>query len=178
MRWTQRRPRTGPGASGRGHPLRTCDRAEDNTITIRWVPSHRGVEGNEQADQRAVEAATLPLPRAAVRRRSLEYLRRRATEQAIQTWRDDTRRRAGGRRSFVLPSADSRPAIRPAPRRVPKGVAARFFQLLNGHAMIPPFLRDKWGRIDTTGAGGAAREGRVESISLKSALRGPERYKS
>lgn len=54
-------------------------RAQGNTIDIRWVPSHRGVEGIEQADQRAVEAATLLL-RAAIRRRSLAYLKRRTTE--------------------------------------------------------------------------------------------------
>ena len=80
----------------------------------------------EQVDQRAEEAAALPLPRAAVRRRSLAYLRRRATRQAIQTWRNDTEKRAAGRRSFVLPTAGSRPAIRPALRLVAKGVAARF----------------------------------------------------
>ena len=81
------------------HRLRT----QGNTITIRWVPSHQGVKGNERAYQRAGEAATLPLPRAAIRRQSLAYLRRRATEQAIQIWQDDTRKKAAGRRSLEPP---------------------------------------------------------------------------
>lgn len=101
--------------------------AQGNAITIRWVPSHRGVGGNEQADQRASEAASLPLPRTAARRRSLAHLKRRATEHAIQMWRDDARDRAAGRRSFVLPTAGSKLAIRPALIGALKGVAARFF---------------------------------------------------
>ena len=76
------------------HRLRT----QGNTITIRWVPSHWGVERNEQADQGAREAATLPLPRTAIRRQSLAYLERKQTEQAVQRWQDDTGRKpaAGG----------------------------------------------------------------------------------
>ena len=123
--------------------------AQGNTITIRWVPSHRGVEGNGQASQRAVEAATLLLPRTAARRRSLACLKRRATEQATQTWRDDTIKRAAGRRPFVLPTTGSKLTIRPALRWALKSVAARFFQLPSGHSLIAPFLRDRWGWTDT-----------------------------
>ena len=61
------------------HRLRT----QGNMITIRWVPSDRGVEGNVQADQRAGEAAIAPLLRAAIWRQSLAYLRRKATEKAV-----------------------------------------------------------------------------------------------
>ena len=34
-------------------------------------------------------------------------------------------------------------------REVSKRVVARFFQLLSGHAMIAPFLKDRWGWTDT-----------------------------
>ena len=51
--------------------------AQGNTITIRWVPSHRGVEGNEQADQRAgvvADLADFPLPRSTTQRYILAFL--------------------------------------------------------------------------------------------------------
>ena len=57
---------------------------------------------------------------------------------------EETEERNAGRRSFRLPTARSRPVIRPLLRKAPKGVAARFFQLLSGHAMIAPFLKEKW----------------------------------
>lgn len=38
-----------------------------------------------------------------------------------------------------------KPMIRKERRRAPKAVAARFYQLLSGHAMTTIFLRDKWG---------------------------------
>ena len=63
---------------------------QGNTVTHRWTPAHRGVEGNEQADQRAREAAAIPPPRNAVRRYILAFLRR-ATEQGTHQWRRDRR---------------------------------------------------------------------------------------
>ena len=35
------------------------------------------------------------------------------------------------------------------PLRAGKGVASRFFQLLSGHAMIAPFLKEKWRWTDS-----------------------------
>ena len=110
---------------------------QGNTITVRWTPAQRGVEGDEQADQRAEEAAALPLPRRATRHYSLAPLRRRATEQATSSWRHEMESRNDGHRAFRLPTAASRPGIRPQLWRATKRVAARF-QLLSGHAMIAP----------------------------------------
>ena len=47
------------------------------------------------------------------------------------------------------PDHQARPCIRPRLRTAKKGVAARFFQLLSGHAMTAPFLRERWGWMDT-----------------------------
>ena len=120
-----------------------------NTITIRWAPAHRGVVGDEQADMRAREAAALPLPRNTIRHYSLAFLRGRATEQATNDWRNEIESRNAGRRTSRLPTATSRPGIRPQLRRATKRVAARFFQLLSGHATIAPFPKDRRGWTDS-----------------------------
>ena len=107
------------------------------------------IEGNERADQAARDAASLPPLRVTRRQFSLAYLRRRATERTTRRWREDIEESNAGRRSFRLPTATSRPGIRPQVGIAPKGVAARFFQLLSGHAVTAPFLEERWGWIDT-----------------------------
>jgi ribonuclease HI len=44
--------------------MEVCDRvlARDNEVTIRWVPAHSRVEGNEQADSYAKAAARRTAP--------------------------------------------------------------------------------------------------------------------
>ena len=93
--------------------------------------------------------ASLPPLRATSSHFSLVFLRRRATERATQAWREDIETRSSGRRTFRLSTARSRPGIRPQLRRVAQGVAARFFQLLRGHAMVTPFLKERWGWTDS-----------------------------
>lgn len=100
------------------HPV-----ARGNTIDVRWAPAHQGVDGNKQEDQRAKEAAT-------------------------REWRRDIEERNVGRRVFRLPAPSPRPGVRPQFRGVPKRIAARYFQLLSGHAVVAPFLKEKWGWID------------------------------
>ena len=63
--------------------------------------------------------------------------------------RRDIDDRKAGRRAFRLATAASRPGIRPQLRLATKRVAARFFQLLSGHAMIAPFLKERWGLADS-----------------------------
>ena len=48
-------------------------------------------------------------------------------------------------------------------RQAPKETASRFFQLASGHAMITPFLKDRFGWVDPAlcwwcGTGRQARE--------------------
>ena len=137
----------GPGQEMAIQIIELAQRIVDhgNSITIRWAPAHRGVEGNERADAEAKERAAPPPLRATGQRHNLAFLRRRATERATKGWRRDIDQRNVGRRAFCLPTATSRPGIRPALRRATKSVAAKFFQLLSGHAMTAPFLEERWG---------------------------------
>lgn len=68
----------------------------------------------------------------------------------MEEWRRDISRRGADRRTFQLPTDRSRPRIRPQLRGAPKRVASRFYQLLSGHAMIAPFLNDRWGWVDSS----------------------------
>ena len=124
-----------------------------NTITFKWTPAHAGVEGNERADMAAKSAATLPPLRGTRDRYSLAYLKRGTTEGIMKSWIADTETRMtnGGRDrgAFRKPEKGARPRIRGPLRKVGKGVASRFFQLLSGHAMIAPFLKDRLGWTDS-----------------------------
>ena len=52
----------GPGREMAIHIIELARRIIDqgNSISIRWTPAHRGVEGNERANQAARDAASLP----------------------------------------------------------------------------------------------------------------------
>ena len=130
----------GPGQEMATRAIEIAERVvgQGNSITVRWTPAHKEVEGNERADRAAKDAAEFPPLRTTRDRFSLAYLGRRATERATRRWREDTRTRGSGRRAFILPDHQTRPGIRPRLRTARKGVAARFFQLLSGHAMIAP----------------------------------------
>ena len=121
------------------------------TVTIRWSLAHKGVEGNERADQAAKEVAELPPLRATRGRFSLAYLGRGVSERTTRRWMEDTRARmsGSGRGAFRVPDREARPGIRPLLGTAKKRVASRFFQLLSGHAMIAPFLKERWGWTDT-----------------------------
>ena len=145
----------GPGQEMAVRAIEIAERLvrQGNTVTIRWTPAHKGVEGNERADQVAKEAATFPPLRGTRGRFSLAFLKRRITDRTTTRWITDTttktkeKGRGGG--AFEAPGRMARPRIRPLLRTTRKGVASRYFQLLSGHAMIAPFLRDKWGWTDT-----------------------------
>ena len=71
------------------------------TVDARWVPGHRGVEGNDQADQHARRAAeggtATSLGREII---SLAFLKRKRAEKAHRLWREDIARQNYGRRAF------------------------------------------------------------------------------
>ena len=112
--------------------------------SVRWVPGHSGVEGNEQAGQHAREAAEGGLETILGSETvSPASLKRQRTERAYKLWREDIARRNHGRTTFKAPAEGARPRIREGLRAAPKGLAARFYQLASGHAMTAPFLKDR-----------------------------------
>ena len=100
-------------------------------------------------------------------RTSLAFLTRR--------WRADIEERNADRRVFRLPTPRSRPGIRPQLRGVSKEIAARYFQLLSGHARMRPSSRRSISGRTVTYVGGATREGGAGSTSSKSAPHGQAR---
>ena len=138
----------------RGGARRLCQRGA--VISIHWVPGHAGVTGNEIADQWAGDAATRELARRvrtppSVTRTSQgspcvsrAFLRATLRGRAVSSWRDSIIKGCSRRRPFRIPREGTVPRIPTALGRAGKDLAARFFQLASGHAMIAPFLEEKF----------------------------------
>ena len=115
-----------------------------NEVTVRWVPAHVGVEGNEVADRFAKEAAEGLQHSVSDRLRweaSLSHLSRVTTEgrsKATVQWIKDHVRES---RRYHPPAGKG--FGRRALRRVRKTTAQRYYQLLTGHAAIGSFLHGK-----------------------------------
>ena len=130
-------------------------------ISIYWVPGHAGVVGNEIADQWALDAATRELrsrsrllsdvvrPTPSTSAMSISFLRATLRRRAVSSWRDEIVKRGTGRRPYRVPRVGEVPRIPAALRRARKGLASRFFQLASGHAMIAPFLKEKFGWVES-----------------------------
>ena len=84
---------------------------------------------------------------------SLAFLRRHIGQEVNEKWINDTtarlEKRGGGRGAFLGPDRGARPRIRALLRGARKRVASRYFQLLSGHALTAPFLKDRWGWTDS-----------------------------
>ena len=145
----------GPGQRFAIASMEVCERvaAKDNAVTIRWVPAHAGVQGNEVADRYAKAAAGRSAPCAdgdtpdELRwESSLSYMTGAATEarsQATTTWVSE---RIGARRYRPPPGRGLR---RQHLRGTIKELAGRFYQFLSGHAATGSYLHDKIHRIDS-----------------------------
>ena len=150
----------GPGQALARAIIRTAEgmASSNSTITVRWVPAHSGIIGNETADTLAYSAAKeRPIRRSRRLRRdnklcalqctaSFAHLARRSTEARARATHQWIEERLKGRRGYKRPG---KVGIREALRRALRGVATRFFQLLSGHAPIASFLHDRWRTMDT-----------------------------
>ena len=83
--------------------------------------------------------------------RSLSFLKAQIKKKANMEWREEIIKRSQGRRSFRVPKEGRVPRIPPGLWNAPKEIASRFFQIASGHVMIAPFLREKFGWVESDG---------------------------
>ena len=151
-------------------------------MSVAWVLGHAGIPGNEITDCWAVEKAQ----RAEALRRfrngrratpekgmwvmSLTFLKARARARTYAAWREEIIRRRQGIRSFRAPAEGEILRILTELRGAPKELASRFFQLALGHAMIAPFVKEKFKWIEPDicwwcGSGRQTREHLFKRVS-------------
>ena len=93
-------------------------------------------------------------------------------------WREEIIRRNKGEKTFMCLKEGSRPRIRRYIGNYPKGIASRFFKMYSGHAWLAPFLRERFGWVDSDCAGGAGRAVRRESMFSRNAWHGEMKLES
>ena len=155
------RPGPGQAVAVRGIVAATRAHRKGSTISIHWVPGHCGVVGNEVADQWASEAAEREIrtrggsrpspihPPRECELTSRAFLRTVLRRKAMEDWRREIISRRKSRGPYRVPSASEVPRIPRALQRAGKSLASRFFQLASGHAFIAPFLRYKFGWVES-----------------------------
>ena len=80
---------------------------------------------------------------------SRAFLKSLLRRRAVSSWKEEIRRRSRGGRPYQTPRRDEVPRIPKALRNTTKELASRFFQLASGHAMIAPFLKGRFGWVES-----------------------------
>jgi ribonuclease HI len=118
-------------------------RDEGVEVTLQWVPSHIGIEGNERADKIAKEAATKPAPPGMDRYSSFSYITRQVKAQKRletrdwlykATYKGEIKKR---NRAYTLTESLE---LEPQISMIRKPLAKRFYQLKIGHAITASYL--------------------------------------
>ena len=118
-------------------------RDEGAEVTLQWVPSHIGIEGNERADKIAKEAASKPIPPGVDRYSSFSYIMRQVKAQKRLetrnwlykvTYKGEIKKR---NRAYTLTEPLE---LEPQVSTVRKPLAKRFYQLKIGHAITASYL--------------------------------------
>ena len=79
---------------------------------------------------------------------SLTFLKAMLKKEAVGEWRQEILERNRGR-AYRVPAEGVVPRIPQGLQGAPKDQASRFFQLASGHAMIAPFLKEKFGWVES-----------------------------
>ena len=130
------------------------------SIKVEWMPGHCGVQGNELADGCARDGATRAERLGQARKERGDATRQKQgliSISFVKTWARKRANEKRGRMVAMLNKArgyvtlrrphDSIPRIPEELQRAPKELASQYFQLASGHAMIAPFLKEKFGWI-------------------------------
>jgi hypothetical protein len=123
----------------------------DNAITLRWVPGHEGIAGNEKADEYAKRGARNPREGTPSSRRhqsvaSTAFLKRAAADARREETTSWIRSRTAKSRAYIPPRTLR---FREKLRNEKKEVASRYFQFLTGHALMAPYLKEKLKKRDS-----------------------------
>ena len=117
-------------------------------VTIRWIPSHSGLVGNERADKAAKNRAERG-GQQTERWSSLAHIRKnlvQARSQELTNWHEEKKQeRENSRRGYYIPWKEG---INSTLANAPKKYASRYYQLKVGHGAVGTYLA-KIGAIDT-----------------------------
>jgi len=141
------RARTRTGASATNDELDRCISQKNIQLEYRWVPAHKGIEGNEEADQQATKVAykhcgsytETQNPPQLLDYVFFSHVSRRLTEVKWEESKEEIIK--WGKKSkhsyrYELVKREGNSAMMGAK----KMIAARFYQPKSGHALIVKYL--------------------------------------
>jgi len=112
-------------------------------VTLQWVPSHIGIEGNERADKTAKEVASKPILPGIDRYSSLSYITRQIkAHKRLETreWLYRATYKGKPKKRNRAYSLTESLELDPQVSLIRKPLAKRFYQLKIGHAITASYL--------------------------------------